>query len=414
MKKKKSFDFLLIALVILLLAISGSIILFFYNNLFFIELNYYSQSLKITKKPVKFALCENTPVSQVLPILMYHKVDTVAPTEYWILQEKFQNQMQVLLDNCFTPIFLQDLYDYNINNKQLPSRPIILTFDDGYENFFLNAWIVLKKFNFKSEVFLITDYIGETNKWDSLKEQNYRHLSWPQIKEMQESSLVHFQSHTKTHPKLAKTSLNHAKKEIIESKQIIEQELGLPVHFFSYPYGSYNSNTKKAVQNAGYLGAVGVYQKLNYLDDLDMHALRRFHISRDITEKEFLTKIAGDKKIIIDISDQKMQLLAGNILIDEYIVSTGSKETPTLIGEFKILTKNDLGWSSIYQQYLPFSLQFFGDYLIHEVPYNKDGARQGLDQLGQAVSHGCVRLGIGDAEQVFNWADIGTVVAVQE
>ena len=103
-----------------------------------------------------------------------------------------------------------------------------------------------------------------------------------------------------------------------------------------------------------------------------------------------------------------------NNLIKDFIISSGASNTPTPKGEFEIYGKNPLIWSTLYEQYLPYALRFFGDYLIHEVPYDVHKVRDGLEDLGKPVSHGCVRLGIGDAEEVYEWADMGTRVIVQE
>jgi len=118
--------------------------------------------------------------------------------------------------------------------------------------------------------------------------------------------------------------------------------------------------------------------------------------------------------IDIDLSDQRLHLFENSKIVKTFIISSGTAKTPTPKGEFKIYEKKKLHWTGTekYQQYLPYSLRFYGAYLIHEVPYNKAGVRDGLDKLGQPASHGCIRLNIGDAEQVFNWAKIGTKVVI--
>jgi len=127
-----------------------------------------------------------------------------------------------------------------------------------------------------------------------------------------------------------------------------------------------------------------------------------------------LTFDNNGKLVLVDLSEQKLYLYNNNDLIKDFIVSSGAPETPTPQGEFKIYGKSPLIWSVLYEQYLPYALRFYDDYLIHEVPYGVDAVRDGLDKLGQPVSHGCVRLGIGDAEEVYEWADMGTGVVVRE
>jgi lipoprotein-anchoring transpeptidase ErfK/SrfK len=78
-----------------------------------------------------------------------------------------------------------------------------------------------------------------------------------------------------------------------------------------------------------------------------------------------------------------------------------------------VLSKEKNHWSAKYKLWMPFSMNFAaGGYYIHELPYWPNGYREGESHLGHRVSHGCVRLGIGPAEYVFNWAEIGTPVYI--
>lgn len=120
------------------------------------------------------------------------------------------------------------------------------------------------------------------------------------------------------------------------------------------------------------------------------------------------------KQIKISLEKQELCLYKGTEQIKCFIISSGKEGMETPKGDFKISEKIKLHWSQKYQQYLPYSLRFFGPYLIHELPYDKAGVRDGLSQLGKPASHGCIRLGIGNAEEVFEWADLGTEVKVSD
>ena len=101
-------------------------------------------------------------------------------------------------------------------------------------------------------------------------------------------------------------------------------------------------------------------------------------------------------------------------MINEFLVSSGKAYYETPIGEFSILNKSELQYSWTYGLYMPYWMNFYGDYGIHELPYWPSGYREGEDHLGFPVSHGCVRLGIGPAEELFNWSEIGTKLYIQE
>ena len=121
-----------------------------------------------------------------------------------------------------------------------------------------------------------------------------------------------------------------------------------------------------------------------------------------------------DKLIEIDLSGQRLWLHQEGKIIGEYIISSGKPGMPTPTGTFKVLSKIRLVWSAHYRLYMPYSLNFYNGYFIHELPYWPGGYREGENHLGIPVSHGCVRLGIGTAVKVYNFATIGTKVVIHK
>lgn len=122
-------------------------------------------------------------------------------------------------------------------------------------------------------------------------------------------------------------------------------------------------------------------------------------------------KIEG-KYIDIDIANQLLTLYENGKVQSAYEISSGKYGMPTPLGEFRVLSKEKNHWSATYGLWMPYSLRFYGGYFIHELPYWPGGYREGEEHLGQRVSHGCVRLGVGIAEEVYKFADIGTPVVV--
>jgi len=121
----------------------------------------------------------------------------------------------------------------------------------------------------------------------------------------------------------------------------------------------------------------------------------------------------GGKYIEVDLSQQMLYRIEGNNLVGSHRVSTGKWSMPTPRGEFSINNKTGRAYSSTYDLYMPYWMAFIGsEYGIHELPEWADGTKEGQSHLGTPVSHGCVRLGVGDAATVYNWADIGTPVIV--
>lgn len=126
------------------------------------------------------------------------------------------------------------------------------------------------------------------------------------------------------------------------------------------------------------------------------------------------------KYIDVDLSLQKLNILEGNTHIRSFSVSTGSWSTPTPIGEFVILNHIQTAWSKRYKLYMPFWMAIkpasgaYDGYGLHGLPYWPSGKVEGTNHLGRAVSHGCIRLGPGDAEIVYTWAENGTKVFIHQ
>lgn len=123
-------------------------------------------------------------------------------------------------------------------------------------------------------------------------------------------------------------------------------------------------------------------------------------------------KIKLNKKIEINIKKQELKYYLSDVLMGKFLISSGARDT-TPRGNFKILNKQLKAWSS-YGLWMPYWMAFAGEgrYGIHELPIWPNGYREGEDHLGKPVSHGCVRLGIGAAEFMYNWSDVGTPVFI--
>ncbi len=188
-----------------------------------------------TKFPVAEQLVEGVRV----PILMYHAVgDDLWGTESLFVSEKsLDEQMRYLYDNGFTPIWFEDLD--NIENIK---KPIILTFDDGYEDNYFNMMPVLLKYRFKATVFTITGAIGTPH-----------YMNADQMKKMLDTGLISFQSHTVTHPDLSKCTLEELETEMVQSKIQLARITGREPFVVCYPMGKYSQNSlQKAEEHYEY------------------------------------------------------------------------------------------------------------------------------------------------------------------
>lgn len=206
---------------------------------------------------VSFFLLFATPAAALainVPILTYHYIasnpnpkDTQRDA-LSVPPDKFEAQMDYLSKNGYTPITLDNLYGIFNNLSKAPNKPIVLTFDDGYQDFYSIAFPILRRFNFHAVAFIPTGLIGG----------NY-YMNWDQIKEIAQSGLVHFEGHSLSHANLASLKYDALLKQLVDSKNMLEFQTGYHVNFVAYPYGSTNSNVQAAARKTGYVGGVGTW-----------------------------------------------------------------------------------------------------------------------------------------------------------
>lgn len=125
-------------------------------------------------------------------------------------------------------------------------------------------------------------------------------------------------------------------------------------------------------------------------------------------------KIKEGKYIDINLESQIMTIFENSELLDAYMISSGKRGFETPQGNFKIHNKVPRAWSKKYGLFMPNWMAIVGSgaFGIHELPEWPGGYKEGANHLGTPVSHGCVRLGVGSAERVYNWAEIGTPVVI--
>lgn len=181
---------------------------------------------------------------RTIPILMYHHIDDKTGWLY-VKPEIFAGQMDYLVQKGYTTVTLPEITNSLITGSLLPPKPIAITFDDGYRDFFNQAFPILRQKNLKATVFLITQLM-----------EGVDYLTWEQAREVVGVGLITFGDHTLDHRLM--TSMNEAelRNEIINSKQIIEERLGKQINVFAYPFGAANGRVTKILQEAGFLAAV--------------------------------------------------------------------------------------------------------------------------------------------------------------
>ncbi len=186
-----------------------------------------------------------------IPILMYHYVEHVKDSGDKIrislntLPEVLDQQIKTLVDNNYNFITASDLADILDGIKPLPNKPVMLTFDDGYRDFYTDAFPILKKYNVKAVNYVISGFINKPN-----------NLTDEQLQEIAKSGLVEIGAHSVDHLALAGISQEKQAFEIAQSKVQLEQKLEKPVTAFAYPYGSFDISAIQIAKQSGFRSAV--------------------------------------------------------------------------------------------------------------------------------------------------------------
>jgi len=189
------------------------------------------------------------PLAIRVPILMYHYI-RVNPEAHdrmgfalSVTPADFAAQMTWLTRNGYHPITTNELYSYLSGARGLPSRPVILTFDDGYADFYNTALPILRSHDFTAVAYVVSGFVGRSG-----------YMSAEQVVAADRAG-IEIGSHTVDHVNLARQSSAGMHYQVTASKQALERLLGHPVYSFCYPYGGFNSAAAWAVQSAGYRDA---------------------------------------------------------------------------------------------------------------------------------------------------------------
>ena len=134
-------------------------------------------------------------------------------------------------------------------DRQLPPRPVVLTFDDGYADFYTAALPLLQRYHCTATLYIITDYVGETSKWLQREgEADRALLNWSQIREVA-ASAIECGAHTHTHRPLDWLADADLREEITLPQRLLAENVSVP-QSFAYPFGYYSRAARTLVQQA--------------------------------------------------------------------------------------------------------------------------------------------------------------------
>jgi peptidoglycan/xylan/chitin deacetylase (PgdA/CDA1 family) len=220
-------------------------------------------------------------------VLMYHSIGDNRAF-FTVTEENFTRQLEFLKKHNYKVIFLSQLVERLIRREKLADKTVVLTFDDGYRDNFIKAWPLLKKNNFPATIFLPTDYIGRS--LNNSQNVPLPILSAGQIKEMADSGLVEFGSHTQTHPRLEEISDQDFMSEARLAKETIEKLTGKNCRLFAYPRGYFKEEFFGILKGLGYAAACSIKEGL-ITEQGNLFLLKRNFIYSQVGLAQFRGKL---------------------------------------------------------------------------------------------------------------------------
>lgn len=216
-----------------------------------------------------------------VPILMYHYIsEPPADADIYrrdnsVPPERFESHLRYLRAAGYQTITLDDLLYALAQGRTLPAQAVILTFDDGYEDHYTNAFPLLQRYHAVGSFFIITDFVNQGRAG---------YMTWSQIEEMSAAG-QRFGSHSRDHPNLRGQPVDYLVWQALGGKESIEEHLGYHPRWISYPAGSYDAQTMAVYQSAHYWGGLAVRQGATHTLD-DIFELKRVRVRGSYTAED--------------------------------------------------------------------------------------------------------------------------------
>lgn len=225
---------------------------------------------------------------------MYHQVTpTPVPAsfyKYTVTPRAFRIQMDLLARLGYTPITLDALVAARRGSSQLPPRPVIITFDDGFRDCATYAVPILNEHRFTATFFLVAGLMGQASNWlVAERGVEFEMMDWATARELVAAGFD-CGSHTVTHPRLAQISERRCREELGESRRCLEDNLGHTVRHLAYPYGSFNERVSALAAEAGYVTACSVQIGLATMSESPL-ALHRVPITGQESDESWRSRL---------------------------------------------------------------------------------------------------------------------------
>jgi hypothetical protein len=238
-----------------------------------------SQIPSETPNPIPEGYSFQGPGPILAPVLMYHHVldANYSYTEYGVTNNQFQMQMTWLAENGYQTITISELAHAIRNGALLPLKPVVITFDDGNQDVYLNAYPIMEELRFVGTVYLIEKSINTYNNFDDEMIATLSNKGWE------------FGSHSATHAVL--TATYHLEDEVCGSRQRLIDKYGLPFESFAYPFVIMDSRVQQMVKDCGFTSAVGNGSHTIHTKER-LYFISRREVKSYFTQQQFINLVS--------------------------------------------------------------------------------------------------------------------------
>lgn len=245
-----------------------------------------------------------------LPIIMYHNIteSNAKAGKYTVTVEEFKADLEYIKEKGYSTVTVAEVTDYVNGKNILPDKPIMITFDDGFESFYTLGYPLLKQFSMKAVVSVIGSV---TDKYSQINDHNinYSNLTWAEINEMHKSGLVEFQNHSYNmhasqngqrkgiSKKNGESEADYSKaltEDLEKAQELFNNNCGFEPTAVAYPYGAKSKTTLDIIKDCGFVCTLGCEEKTNIITVRDsecLYNLGRYNRPSGIKTESFFEKL---------------------------------------------------------------------------------------------------------------------------
>lgn len=243
-----------------------------------------------------------------VPIIMYHSIlkDPSRSNKYTVTPSVLEEDLKYIKDKGYTTVTITDLISYVYDNKPLPEKPIVLTFDDGHYNNYGYLFPLLEKYDMKAVISIVGSYTDKFTETDEAN-LNYSYLRWKDIKELMDTGRIEFQNHTynlhsNTGKRIGTKKIkgetdehykNVLEEDILKLQQEFKENTNYIPQCFTYPFGGISNASLDIIKELGFKASLSCEQGINKLtkNPNSLYLLKRYNRPSYISTYNFFRKI---------------------------------------------------------------------------------------------------------------------------